>query len=541
MQNTKITDRHVVMLFSGQGSHYRGMGQQLYEQNVVFKNSLEKMDQIVQQQLHRSLINELYVQTDELFDDLLITHPAIVAVEIALFHVIQELGIKPAYVSGNSLGEFAAGVAKGIWSAEAAIIAAIEQAKSIQRCNIAGGMLAVLAEEEKMRPLYQQHQLFLAADNFPGHFTLAGTLSQLDQFEVMLAKQNITFLRLPVASPFHSPLMRDAEDSFRYYTDCSPQLCQAEYGFVSGFSGQELSVVPENYFWEAIFQYTNFPAIVDLFSKKGPCLFLDMGPSGTSATFSKYNLNPSADSVVFHIMSPFRKEMEQLEKLKEMVTADQKMKVKKFHVSGSDIKNQCYVCHKNNTGILIDPAWDYNLINDYLLDNRIVLKGILLTHAHDDHTDLAAVFSEAYGVPVYMSAAEIHQYGFKCPNLLSATHLEKIIISDYSIVPIHTPGHTIGSMCFLIDEHLFTGDTVFIEGVGICDNINVNLLFDSIQFLKQYLPASTIFWPGHSFGDTPGKELNFLLKNNIYFQLDDRSQFIEFRMRKNSFDPVAFK
>ncbi|NHA02808.1 acyltransferase domain-containing protein [Mucilaginibacter sp. HC2] len=541
MQNTKIIDRHVVLLFSGQGSHYRGMGQQLYEQNEVFKNSIEKMDLVVRQQLRRSLIDELYIKTDEPFDDLLITHPAIVAVEIALFHVIQELGIKPAYVSGNSLGEFAAGVAKGIWSAETAVIAAIEQAKSIQRCHIEGGLLAVLAEEEKMRSLYKQHQLFLAADNFPGHFTLAGSLSQLDQFEMILTKQNITFLRLPVASPFHSPLMRDAERSFRYHTGCSPQLRQAEHGFVSGFSGQELSVLPENYFWEAIFQYTNFPAVIDFFIKKGPCLFLDMGPSGTIATFSKYNLRPSANSVVFHIMNPFKKEMEQLEKLKEMIMADQKAKVEKFHVSGSDIKNQCYVCHKNNTGILVDPAWDYDLINDYLLDNRILLKAILLTHAHKDHTDLAAVFSEAYGVPVYMSALEIHQYSFECPNLQPAIHLEEIIISDYSIVPIHTPGHTIGSMCFLIDGHIFTGDTVFIEGVGICDNINVNLLFDSIQFLKQYLPANTICWPGHSFGDTPGKDFGFLLKNNIYFQFDDRAQFVEFRMRKNSFDAFAFK
>lgn len=217
------------------------------------------------------------------------------------------------------------------------------------------------------------------------------------------------------------------------------------------------------------------------------------------------------------------------------------MEVKLFRVSNENIKNQCYLIYEGNYGILVDPAWDYELINDFLQDNQIILKGVLLTHAHHDHTNLAAAFAEKHEVPVYMSAIEIRQYSFSCPQLVAVQHLREFVIDDFTVTALLTPGHTKGSTCYLIGEHCFTGDTVFIEGVGISDDLNVNSLFYSVQFIKQYLPAHTLIWPGHSFGQTPGKELSFLFRNNIYFLLNRREAFVEFRMRKNQPDPFAFK
>lgn len=217
------------------------------------------------------------------------------------------------------------------------------------------------------------------------------------------------------------------------------------------------------------------------------------------------------------------------------------MEIKTFKVSGQQIKNQCYLAFQHNMGVLIDPAWDYHLINDFLLDNRITLKAVLLTHAHYDHTNLAAAFAQNKDVPVYMSEAEIIRTGFTCLNLIPAKHLEEFTIADFNIIPILTPGHTTGSTCYLMEQHLFSGDTVFIEGVGICDAVGVHQLFESVQLLKEYLPDHTLFWPGHSFGDDPGRELRFLLRNNIYFQLNKREQFINFRMRENGPNPFAFK
>ncbi|WP_136667791.1 MBL fold metallo-hydrolase [Flavobacterium sp. H122] len=218
------------------------------------------------------------------------------------------------------------------------------------------------------------------------------------------------------------------------------------------------------------------------------------------------------------------------------------MEVKTFRVSNFSIINQCYLIYKNDIGILVDPAWDYNLINNFLVDNQIGLKCILLTHSHQDHTNLAQEFSKKHNVPVFMSAIEIEDYEFDCLNLKAVDHLKEITIATFRIIPILTPGHTSGSVCYLIDKHLFSGDTIFIEGVGICidKGSDPNQMYDSVQFIKKHIPKKTLFWPGHSFGQSPGKNLDFLLMNNIYFQLDNREHFVNFRMRKNSPNPFKF-
>lgn len=218
------------------------------------------------------------------------------------------------------------------------------------------------------------------------------------------------------------------------------------------------------------------------------------------------------------------------------------MNVKTFRVVNSSIVNYCYLLYCNQQGVLIDPAWDYCQIDEFMRDNKIFLKGVLLTHSHFDHTNLAEKFSKQHNVPVFMSRIEISHSGFECLNLRAVTHLENISMASFGIIPILTPGHTSGSMCYLAGKHLFAGDTVFIEGVGICSEkrSDAGQLFDSVQLIKETVSNDTKFWPGHSFGEPPGKDLNYLMQNNIYFQLDNREHFVKFRMRKNTPDPFSF-
>ena len=211
------------------------------------------------------------------------------------------------------------------------------------------------------------------------------------------------------------------------------------------------------------------------------------------------------------------------------------MTIKLFDVSSFFIRNQCYLIEKEGECLLIDPAWEYEVIATYILNNQLTLKGVLLTHSHRDHTDLAEQFSLKYQVPIYIGKKEADISGFTCENLNYLSHHDQIYLGNFSIHTLLTPGHTAGSVCYLIENHIFTGDTVFIEGVGGCYDKTSNPvdLFYSIQFLKNYLPATTLFWPGHSYGQSPGKDLTYLLKNNLYFQLDKMEHFVSFRTRKN--------
>lgn len=219
------------------------------------------------------------------------------------------------------------------------------------------------------------------------------------------------------------------------------------------------------------------------------------------------------------------------------------MEVEVFKTSFSIFKNQCYLAHNQGKGVLIDPSWDFNKINQALIALKVDLIAVLLTHSHEDHTNLADKFTKKYGCPVYMSDVEIEKSRFVCGNLIPIRDMEILDLGVFSVISLLTPGHTKGGMCYLIKNNLFTGDTIFIEGVGTCGNDEkyASALFDSVQKVKEHVGMDTRIWPGHSFGKPPGHELNFLLKYNIYFQFNERSHFVKFRTRKSKPNPFKFK
>lgn len=315
----RLENYKIVFLFSGQGSQYRGMGEKLFRTQSVFADSLRRSDALVRRHLGISLIDELYGQGNEAFDDLLITHPAIVAIELAILDLLSAHSIRPAYVSGNSLGEFAAGVAAGIWSSEMALEAAIEQAKSLVQSVAEGGMLAIMnVTELQLMPFIQKYGLHIASRNFPSHLTITGTRDALNGLQAELDHPDVQIFPLPVRFPFHSPLIESGKEGFIYHSYIAPALEQPSPVFISGLeSGPLSSTIPVDYFWQVVRQPTDYQMLVKYFEIKGPCLYIDLGPSGTSANFIKYNLAAQSKSIVHPIMTPYRREDIQLQSLLE--------------------------------------------------------------------------------------------------------------------------------------------------------------------------------------------------------------------------------
>jgi glyoxylase-like metal-dependent hydrolase (beta-lactamase superfamily II) len=118
---------------------------------------------------------------------------------------------------------------------------------------------------------------------------------------------------------------------------------------------------------------------------------------------------------------------------------------------------------------VVDPAWDQDLIMQTIRQLDVKLEAILLTHSHIDHVHLARPLVQRFSCQVYMSAQEIEYYNFQSGNLCPVQDFEKIALGTTQIICLLTPGHTAGSTCFLLSNSLFTGDTVFIEGCGICN------------------------------------------------------------------------
>jgi hydroxyacylglutathione hydrolase len=187
----------------------------------------------------------------------------------------------------------------------------------------------------------------------------------------------------------------------------------------------------------------------------------------------------------------------------------------------------------SNEALIVDPGYGAEMVAAYVAEKKAMLKGVLLTHHHADHAHAASWIAGHYHVPVFMSKMESEYYHFSCQNLVPVSWDDCFSVGSFDVIAWNTPGHTKGSVCLQIDNRLFTGDTLFIEGCGICtgDGADPADMFRSLQKLKQIISSSVRIFPGHSFGEEPGMAFSNVLKDNLYFHLHDFHKFIAFRMR----------
>lgn len=173
--------------------------------------------------------------------------------------------------------------------------------------------------------------------------------------------------------------------------------------------------------------------------------------------------------------------------------------------------------------LLIDPSHDVEAI-EKALDHR-TLCGVLLTHAHSDHIHLIGEFQTS----IYIHQADQHllfedkyngyapdKHPYKRKNLVLVPIDDgnQIPLADHFVSVIYTPGHTKGSVSFLYQDQLYTGDTLFKESVGRHDLYSGNLVELRKSILKLCdLPGSTKVYPGHDDSTT----IRYEQKNNPFY------------------------
>lgn len=193
--------------------------------------------------------------------------------------------------------------------------------------------------------------------------------------------------------------------------------------------------------------------------------------------------------------------------------------------------NYLIIDAETRNAVIVDPAWELDVIEEALYNASASLKGILLTHAHLDHVHLAKPLSQRYLCPIWMSEKEIAVSGYRAPGLISLQE-KPLSIGQMQIQPILTPGHTAGCVCYLIGDNLFTGDVLFAEGCGICPNTEAAYqMFDSLEKIKKSISGHTRVFPGHSYGKQPGRLFSQILRENMYLQFKTRESFAAFRLR----------
>lgn len=200
-------------------------------------------------------------------------------------------------------------------------------------------------------------------------------------------------------------------------------------------------------------------------------------------------------------------------------------------------KNNIYLIkdiETNNTAV-IDPACSIDKIEEAVIKHGLLIKYVFVTHTHEDHIRIVDKIIDAYNTEVYISKREAKYYTFSCKNLTAYEDGAVIMCGKTEIKCIVTPGHTYGSSCFLLSDSLFCGDTIFIEGCGMCSTkgSSADELYESLKKIKENVDDNVRVYPGHNYSELPGKTLKYLKNNNIYFMIEKKEEFIDFRMRKN--------
>lgn len=178
----------------------------------------------------------------------------------------------------------------------------------------------------------------------------------------------------------------------------------------------------------------------------------------------------------------------------------------------------CYLlgCEESGQVLAIDPGGDEDKILEHCRAAGLELKMLLCTHGHPDHVCGNAVLKKETGAEIIMhgddaaffAKPEIQHY-FSMLGLPASPPPDRllqdgdtVVLGTIELQVIHTPGHTPGGICLYTAPHLFTGDTLFVGGVGRTDfpGGDTATLVNSLQQRLLKLPPETVVWPGHGYG-----------------------------------------
>ncbi|WP_429932781.1 ACP S-malonyltransferase [Agrobacterium vitis] len=314
----------IVFCFAGQGSQYFHMGRALFDQEPVFRASLEKSDDLLKTITGVSVLATLFdarIGKTEVFDDVLLTNPAIVMLELALVDLLADRGIRPDKVMGTSLGEFAAAVAASVLSADECL-RMVSSIAGLISAELEGGMLAILAN----RSLYEQESVLHSATEIAGvssanHFIVSGRNDSLREATRFLLARNIPHQMVPVRHAFHSRLMDSFETEFRNKFK-GFTFAKAAIPFFSCATQGPVASPDAAHLWNALRMPIQFSATVTALEQQGPHVYLDLGPSGGLHNHLKANFASGSHSTSLPLLSPFSQDTRLF---REAVTSAQRL------------------------------------------------------------------------------------------------------------------------------------------------------------------------------------------------------------------------
>lgn len=189
---------------------------------------------------------------------------------------------------------------------------------------------------------------------------------------------------------------------------------------------------------------------------------------------------------------------------------------------------------------VVDPAWEVDRVVQTAQDDGYTISKVLITHTHQDHTgghlfghDIPGVVEllEQVDVPVYVHKTETHILTNVPESSKVGTDSQQVVDlgGDVEITLIHTPGHTPGSQCFLVQNRLVSGDTLFIGACGRVDlpTSSPEEMYDSLTNKLMRLADDTVLYPGHNYAHKPTSTIGEQRQTNPYMRFASLRDFLQ--------------